>query len=174
MPSDLITGSNLLSQMIKNIQQKKESIALKQMHMMHIQNKGILQIENLASLHSTFKRPRAIEVQGKLGHLIIHGLQRRIRIHTAPRHIPCWLLKFQIELSCILQTTTPKWNQLQKAALLIAKPTPHQQERRIKKRKKYTIWFKVNMNYTWYSPLKFQFKQTSLLMIDLINSRQLC
>lgn len=61
------------------------------------------QIENLSSLYSTLKRPRAIEVKGKLSHLIVQGLRRRIRIHTAPRHIPCWLLKFQIKLPRILR-----------------------------------------------------------------------
>lgn len=139
MPSDPITSSNLLSQMIKNIRQKKESAPLKHIHMMQMQSKGILQIQNLASLHSTFKRPRAIEVQGKLGHLIIHGLQRRIRIHTAPRHIPCWLLKFQIKLSRILQTTTPKWNQLQKATLFSSK-THAPSTRKKKKKDEHTIW----------------------------------
>jgi len=77
-----------------------------------MQKRGILQIENLPGLHSTFKRPRAIEVQGKFGHLIIHGLHRRIWIHTAPRHMSCWPLKLQIELSCILQTNPQHPNEI--------------------------------------------------------------
>jgi len=133
-------GMTRLAQMMKNILRKKENKRIRHMHKMQMQNNGILQIENLPGLHSTFKRPWAIEVQRKFGHLIIHGLHRRIRIHTAPRHIPCWLLKLQIKLSCILQTnSTPKRNQLQKLILFIVKPRPHQQEE--EKRSKTTIWF---------------------------------
>ena len=70
-----------------------------------------LQVENLASLYSTLKRLGAIEVQWELGDLLIHSLRRRKRVHTTPRHIPLRLLKFQIKLSSVLQSTTPKSTQ---------------------------------------------------------------
>lgn len=68
-----------------------------------VERKRIIQVENLASLNSTLKRWRGIEVQRKLRNLIIQFLQRRKRIHTTPWHIPSRLLNFQIKLFSILQ-----------------------------------------------------------------------